>query len=135
MILLRVIMKKKKEKSIIGYFPMRPPIVSLGLLGDNRTQDKGGTIVDSKKDKDRATIVRRKRGQEKKKNRVITLNMMISGLLWALLLLSFKEDGLRAAKLNPSSLEKQRRFSLRLPCFFMPKETGKGYVTGNLCGF
>ncbi|PLW43886.1 hypothetical protein PCANC_09644 [Puccinia coronata f. sp. avenae] len=34
---------------------------------------------------------------------------MIFGLLWAILALSLKEDGLRAAKLNPSSLKKQRR--------------------------
>jgi hypothetical protein len=61
--------------------------------------------------------------------------MKISGLLWAILCLSLKEEGLRAAKLNPSSLEKQRRSSQRMPCFFMPKETGKGYVTGKLCGF
>jgi hypothetical protein len=78
----------------------------------------------------------KKRGKGEKKNRVITLIMkMISGLLWAILVLSLKEDGLRAAKLNPSSLKKQRRSSQRLPCFFMPKKTGKGYVAGNLCGF
>ena len=69
-----------------------------------------------------------KREEGKKKNRVITKKMMIFGLLWAILVLSLKEDGLRAAKLNPSSLKKQRRSSQRLPCFFMPKETGKGFV-------
>jgi hypothetical protein len=79
--------------------------------------------------------VKKKRKKERKKNRVITMKMMIFGLLWAILVLSLKEDGLRAAKLNPSSLKKQRRSSQRLPCFFMPKETGKGYVAGNLCGF
>jgi cytoplasmic iron level regulating protein YaaA (DUF328/UPF0246 family) len=64
----------------------------------------GGTIVDSRKDKERTTIVEMKRKKEGK-NRVITLIMkMISGLLWAILVLSLKEDGLRAAKLNPSSL-------------------------------
>jgi hypothetical protein len=42
---------------IMRYFPMRPPIVNLGLLCDNRTQEMGGTIVDSKKDKERTTIV------------------------------------------------------------------------------
>jgi hypothetical protein len=47
----------------------------------------------------------------------------------------FKEVGLREANLNPSSLKKQRRSSQRLPCFFMPMETGKGYVAGNLSGF
>jgi hypothetical protein len=46
-----------------------------------------------------------------------------------------KEEGLRAAKLDPSSLEKQRRFPVRDCLFFMPKETGKVYVAGNLCGF
>ena len=95
----------------------------------------GGTIVDSRKDKERTTIVKKKRKEERKKNRVITMKMMIFGLLWDILVLSLKEDGLRAAKLNPSSLKKQRRSSQRLPCFFMPKETGKGYVAGNLCGF
>ena len=80
--------------------------------------------------------MKKKRWKGEEKNRVITLIMkMISGLLWAILVLSLKEDGLRAAKLNPSSLKKQRRSSQRLPCFFMPKETGKGYVAGNLCGF
>ena len=73
--------------------------------------------------------------KKEERNRVITLMMMISGLQWAILLLSLKEDGLRAARLNPSSLKKQRRSSQRLLCFFMPKETGKGYVAGNLCGF
>ena len=78
-----------------------------------------------------------RRKKERKKNRVITMNMMIFGLLWAILVLSLKEDGLRAAKPNPypSSLKKQRRSSQRLPCFFMPNETGKGCVAGNLCGF
>jgi hypothetical protein len=66
---------------------------------------------------------------------MMIMMMIISGFLWAILVLSLKEDGLRAAKLNPSSLKKQRRSSQRLPCFFMPKETGKGYVAGNLCGF
>lgn len=66
---------------------------------------------------------------------MINLFMIIKGLLWAILCLSFKEAGLRAAKLNPSSLEKQRSSSQRLPCFFMPKEPGKGYVAGNLFGF
>jgi hypothetical protein len=61
--------------------------------------------------------------------------LIISGLLWSILFLSLKEDGLRAAKLNPSSLEKQRRSSQRLHCFFRPKETGKGYLARNLCGF
>jgi hypothetical protein len=57
-----------------------------------------------------------KRRKGEKKNRVITLIMkMISGLLWAILVLSLKEDGLRAAKLNPSSLKKKRRSSQRLP--------------------
>jgi hypothetical protein len=89
--------------------------VSLSLLCDNRTQEMRGTIVDSKKDKERITIVGKKWRKRKKRNRVMTLMMMIPSLLWAILLLSLKEDGLRAAKLNPSSLDKQRRFSLRLP--------------------
>jgi hypothetical protein len=63
------------------------------------------------------------------------MNMMIFVLLWAILVLSLKEDVLRAAKLNPLSFKKQRRSSQRLPCFFMPKETDKGFVAGNLCGF
>jgi hypothetical protein len=75
----------------------------------------GGKIVDSKKYKEGITIVRRKRKKERKKNRVITLKMMIFGLLWAILFLSLKEDDLRAANLDPSSLEKQRRSSQRLP--------------------
>jgi hypothetical protein len=61
--------------------------------------------------------------------------MMIFGLLRAILVLSVKEDGLMAAKLNPSSLKKQRRSSQRLPCFFMPKETGKGCVAGTYVDF
>jgi hypothetical protein len=68
-----------------------------------------------------------------KKLMMMMMMMIISGLLWDILVLSLKEDGLRSAKLNPSSLKKQRRSSQRLPCFFMPKETGKGYVAGNLC--
>jgi hypothetical protein len=56
----------------------------------------GGTIVDSRKDKKTKTIVERKRKEERKMNRVINLKMIIFGLLWAILFLSFKEDGLRA---------------------------------------
>jgi hypothetical protein len=33
----------KEERSRMRYFPMRPPIVSLCLYGDNRTQELGGT--------------------------------------------------------------------------------------------
>jgi hypothetical protein len=95
----------------------------------------GGTIVDSRKDKERKKYCDEGKKEQRKMDRVITLMMKISGLLWAILSLSLKEDGLRAAKLNPSSLEKQRMSSQRLPCFFMSKETGKSYVTGNLCGF
>jgi hypothetical protein len=76
-----------------------------------------------------------KEGGEREGRRRMKKMMMISGLLWEILCLSLKEESLRESKLNPSSLEKQRRSSQRLPCFFMPKETGKGYVTGNLCGF
>jgi hypothetical protein len=63
------------------------------------------------------------------------MKMMILGLLWDILALSLKEDGLREAKLNPSSLKKVRMSSQRLPCFFMPKETGKVCAAGNLWGF
>jgi hypothetical protein len=92
----------------------------------------GGTIVDSRGIRKGQLLCRRR--EEREKN-IMKKKMMISGLLWEILCLSLKEDDLREAKLNPSSLEKQRRSSQRLPCFFMPKETGKGYVTGNLCGF
>jgi hypothetical protein len=37
----------------------------------------GGTIVDSRKDKERTTIVKKKRKKERKKNRVITKKMKI----------------------------------------------------------
>jgi hypothetical protein len=36
----------------------------------------GGTIVDSRKDKERTTIVKMKREEGKKKNRVITMKMI-----------------------------------------------------------
>jgi hypothetical protein len=85
--------------------------------------------------KERKTIVEKKRKKKKERNRVDKFVYGNKGLLWDYLCLSFKEFGLRAAKLNPSSLEKQRRSSQRLPCFFMPKEIGKGCVTGNLFGF
>jgi accessory gene regulator protein AgrB len=85
----------------------------------------GGKIVDYKKDKKRKTIVKRKRKKERKKNRVIAMEMMIFGLLEAILFLFLKEVGFRAAKLNPSSFKKQRSFSQRLPCFFVSKEAGK----------
>jgi hypothetical protein len=91
-----------------------------------------GTIVDSRGIRKGKLLCRRR--EEREKN-IKKKKMMISGPLWPILCLSLKEEGLRVAKLNPSSLEKQRRSSQRLPCLFMTKETGKGYVTGNLCGF
>jgi hypothetical protein len=44
--------------------------------------------------------------RKRKKNRVMTLKMMIFGLLWVILFLSLEEDGF-----NPSSLKEQRRSS------------------------
>ena len=95
-------------------------------------QKDGGTMVDSRGIRKGQPFCRRR--EEREKN-IMKKMMMISGLLWEILCLSLKEEGLRAAKINSSSLERQRRSSQRLPCFFMPKETGKCYVTGNLCGF
>jgi hypothetical protein len=43
--------------------------------------------------------------------------------------------GLSGAKSTPPLLKKQRGYSQRLPRFLMPKETGEGSLSGNLCGF
>ena len=51
----------------------------------------GGTIVDSKKDIERTTIGEKEGGRERREKELITFFMMIKGLLWAILFLSFKE--------------------------------------------
>jgi hypothetical protein len=43
--------------------------------------------------------------------------------------------GLSGANYTPPLLKKQRGYSQRLPGFLMPTETGKGFLSGNLCGF
>jgi hypothetical protein len=61
MILFRMDMMRG-EVFLMRYFPMRPPIVSLGLLSDYRTQDWGTTKFYFKRNK--GTRKKRKNGKK-----------------------------------------------------------------------
>ena len=112
------------------YFPMRPPIVSLSLYSDSRTQGWEDTswIPKDKEEQLGGRKGKKRREEEKKERDEVFLD-------WFKLFNPLKEMGLSGANSTPPLLKKQRGYSQRLPWFLMPTETGKGYLSGNLCGF